>query len=120
GSRRQRRSAGSQDCRRVGRHHRPMNGRKTIMVSTLSKSFAALAALGLLALTPGYAAAQAKCALTIESPLEQWTIRYNPLEDDVAQRQFDISLVNNGGTPCNGNIIAFLQNEPYGLRGAAG
>lgn len=90
------------------------------MVSTLSKSFAALAALGLLALTPGYAAAQAKCALTIESPLEQWTIRYNPLEDDVAQRQFDISLVNNGGTLCNGNIIAFLQNEPYGLRGAAG
>jgi hypothetical protein len=97
-----------------------MNGRKTIMVSTLSKSFAAAAVLGALALIPAQAAAQAKCELSIEATLEQWTIRYNPLEDDVAQRQFDLSLVNNGGTPCNGNIIAFLQNEPYGLRGAAG
>ncbi|MGH7020763.1 MAG: hypothetical protein ACREEY_12825, partial [Brevundimonas sp.] len=90
------------------------------MVSTLSKSFAAAAALGLLALIPSQASAQAKCVLSIEPALEQWTIRYNPLEDDVAQRQFDISLVNNGTTPCNGNIIAFLQNESFGLRGPAG
>lgn len=90
------------------------------MVSTLSKSFAAAAALGMLALLPTEASAQAKCALTIEPALEQWTIRYNPLEDDTAQRQFDISLVNNGTTPCNGNIVAFLQGESFGLKGPAG
>ncbi|MFZ4164785.1 hypothetical protein [Brevundimonas sp. NPDC058933] len=90
------------------------------MVSTVSKSLATVAALGLLALFPDQTSAQDKCELAIEPALEQWTIRYNPLEDDVAQRQFDISLVNTGATPCNGNILAFLQGESFGLRGPAG
>lgn len=85
------------------------------MVSTLSKSFAAAAAFGLLALIPAEASAQAKCELSIQPALEQWTIRYNPLEDEVAQRQFDVMLVNRGGSPCNGNILASLQGEAFGL-----
>jgi len=92
-----------------------MNGRKTIMVSTLSKSFAAVAALGLLALIPGQASAQDKCNLTIQPALDQWVIRYNPLEDEIAQRTFDVLLVNSGRTPCNGNILASLQAEAFGL-----
>ena len=85
------------------------------MVSTLSKSFAAAAVLGLMALIPDQASAQAKCNLTIQPALDQWVIRYNPLEDEVAQRTFDVLLVNSGGTPCNGNILASLQAEAFGL-----
>ena len=85
------------------------------MVSTLSKSFAAVAALGLLALIPGQALAQDKCNLTIQPALDQWVIRYNPLEDEIAQRTFDVLLVNSGRTPCNGNILASLQAEAFGL-----
>ena len=85
------------------------------MVSTLSKSFAAVAALGLLALIPGQASAQDKCNLTIQPALDQWVIRYNPLEDEIAQRTFDVLLVNSGRTPCNGNILASLQAEAFGL-----
>lgn len=90
------------------------------MVSTLSKSFAAAAVLGLLALIPDQASAQAKCNLTIQPALDQWVIRYNPLEDEVAQRSFDVLLVNSGGTPCNGNILASLQGEAFGLTAPGG
>lgn len=90
------------------------------MVSTLSKSFAAAAAFGLLALVPAQASAQDKCALSIQPAQDQWTIRFNPLEDDVAQRSFDVLLVNTGSTPCNGNILASLQGDPFGLAGVSG
>ncbi|MET4684906.1 hypothetical protein [Brevundimonas faecalis] len=63
----------------------------------------------------GQAAAQAKCALTIDSTSDQWVIRYNPLEDDVAVREFDLTLRNSGGTPCNGRINTSLRGEAYGL-----
>lgn len=90
------------------------------MVSTLSKSFAAAAVLGLSALIPDQASAQDKCNLTIQPALDQWVIRYNPLEDEVAQRTFDVLLVNKGGTPCNGNILASLQAEAFGLTSPGG
>lgn len=90
------------------------------MVSTLSKSFAAAAVLGLFALIPDQASAQDKCALTIQPALDQWVIRYNPLEDEVALRTFDVMLVNSGKTPCNGNILASLQAEAFGLASPGG
>lgn len=90
------------------------------MVSTLSKSFAAAAVLGLSALIPDQASAQDKCNLTIQPALDQWVIRYNPLEDEVAQRTFDVMLVNSGATPCNGNILASLQAEAFGLASPGG
>ena len=87
------------------------------MVSTLSKSFAAAAALGLLALIPTQVSAQAQpnCELSIQPALDQWVIRYNPLEDAVAQRTFDVLLVNNGSGTCSGDLLASLQGEAFGL-----
>lgn len=90
------------------------------MVSTLSKSLVAAATLGLLALVPAQASAQAKCDLSIDPAQDQWIIRYNPLEDDVAQRTFDVLLTNRGGTPCNGDILASLQGEAFGLAAPGG
>lgn len=88
------------------------------MVSTLSKSFVAAAAFGLLTLVPAQASAQGsaqpKCDLSIQPALDQWVIRYNPLEDASAQRTFDALLVNNGNT-CSGDLLASLAGEAFGL-----
>lgn len=91
------------------------------MVSTLSKALAAAAALGVLPLIPTQASADAQpqCELSIQPALDQWVIRYNPLEDEVAQRSFDVLLVNNGKT-CNGDILASLQGEAFGLTAPGG
>ncbi|AYG95358.1 hypothetical protein D8I30_09350 [Brevundimonas naejangsanensis] len=86
------------------------------MVSKCSMTaLAAAAALASVMLAPTQAAAQAKCDLAIEPAQEQWIIRYNPFEDEIALRQFEVRLVNRGATPCNGNILATLQGEAYGL-----
>lgn len=75
---------------------------------------AAMGALGVLALA-GQASAQAKCNLTMDPGADQWVIRYNPLEDDAAFRDFDLALVNTGGTSCNGRFSVSLRGEPFGL-----
>lgn len=80
---------------------------------------AAAAALGVLALA-GQASAQAKCNLTMETSSDQWIIPYNPLEDDVAVREFDLALVNTGATPCNGRFSVSLRGETWGLAQAIG
>lgn len=89
------------------------------MVSTLSKYLAAAAAFGLLTLVPAQASAQGSaqpnCNLSIQPALDQWVMRYNPLEDEVAQRTFDVMLVNNGSGTCSGDILASLQGEAFGL-----
>lgn len=79
---------------------------------------AAAAVLGAVALA-GQASAQAKCDLTLDPGADQWIIRYNPLEDDAAVRDFDLSLINVGKTPCNGRFSVSLRGEPFGL-GAPG
>ncbi|MGH7028673.1 hypothetical protein [Brevundimonas sp.] len=79
---------------------------------------AAAVAMGALTLA-GQASAQAKCNLTLDPGADQWIIRYNPLEDDAAVRDFDLALVNTGKTPCNGRFNVSLRGEPFGL-GAPG
>jgi len=79
---------------------------------------AAAAVLGAVALA-GQASAQAKCDLTLDPGADQWIIRYNPLEDDAAVRDFDLALINAGKTPCNGRFNVSLRGEPFGL-GAPG
>lgn len=76
---------------------------------------AAAVVLGGMALA-GQAAAQAKCNLTLDPGADQWIIRYNPLEDDAAVRDFDLALINTGQTPCNGRFSVSLRGEPFGLR----
>jgi len=75
---------------------------------------AAAAILGAMVLA-GQASAQAKCDLTIDPGSDQWIIRYNPLEDDAAVRDFDLALVNTGATPCNGRFSVSLRGEAFGL-----
>lgn len=87
------------------------------MVSKCSMTALAATVLAsaMLALTPGVASAQDKCDLAIEPAQDQWIIRYNPYEDEAALRQFEVRLINRGSTPCNGNLLATLQGEAYGL-----
>ncbi len=86
--------------------------------SVRNSLMAAAAALGAMALA-GQASAQAKCNLNIDPGTDQWIIRYNPLEDDSAVRDFDLALINSGQTPCNGRFNVSLRGEPFGL-GAPG
>lgn len=79
---------------------------------------ATIGALGVLTFA-AQASAQAKCDLTLDPGVDQWIIRYNPLEDDAAVRDFDLALVNTGKTPCNGRFSVSLRGEPFGL-GAPG
>lgn len=66
--------------------------------------------------TAGFATpALANCQLTIEPGQDEWLIRYDPFTQDIAQRQFDVSLLNRGDTPCEGVIRTDLQGEQYGL-----
>lgn len=94
------------------------------MDSTLSKSLAAFAAFGLLMLNPVQAWADDDddddCEVLIEPQLSQWTIRYNPLEDEVAVRSFDIRLENKGRKKCRGNLDVSLRNSPFGLSSQRG
>ena len=82
--------------------------------SVRNSLMAATVALGVMALA-GQASAQAKCNLTMDPGSDQWIIRYNPLEDDTAVRDFDLALINSGQTPCNGRFNVSLRGEPYGL-----
>lgn len=59
--------------------------------------------------------ASADCRLTIQPTQDQWLIRYDAFTDEGAQRQFDVALVNQGDTACNGSIRIDLRGEPYGL-----
>lgn len=90
------------------------------MVTGTARNLAAAAvgAIGVLAMA-GQAFAQAKCNLTLDPSSDQWVVRHNPLEDDVAFREFDLALVNTGQTPCNGRFSVSLRGEPFGL-GAPG
>jgi hypothetical protein len=82
--------------------------------SVRNSMMAATAALGVLTLA-GQASAQAKCNLMLDPGADQWIIRYNPLEDDTAVRDFDLALANSGQTPCNGRFNVTLVGEPFGL-----
>lgn len=66
--------------------------------------------------TAGFASpALADCQLTIEPGQTEWEIRYDPYTEDVAQRQFDVALLNRGETPCEGVIRTDLRGEQFGL-----
>lgn len=84
--------------------------RSTRIMKTLTAAVVAGAAcLG----TAG--AAQAACNLAIQQGQGQWVIRYNPFEDDSAQHQFDLAMVNNGNSSCNGDIFLRVRGEVFGL-----
>ncbi|WP_313005426.1 hypothetical protein [Brevundimonas sp.] len=78
------------------------------------KTAAAAAVVGAASLTFA-GAAQAACGLSLQPAQEQWVIRYNPFEDDSAQHQFDLALVNNGNSSCNGDIVLRVRGEVFGL-----
>lgn len=78
------------------------------------KALAAAAAVGVASLTIA-GAAEAACNLAIQPGQEQWVIRYNPFEDDTAQQQFDLAMVNNGNSSCNGDIFLRIRGEVFGL-----
>ncbi|RZJ01355.1 MAG: hypothetical protein EON90_03495 [Brevundimonas sp.] len=60
-------------------------------------------------------AARADCQLTTTVTQDRWVIRYDPFAEDVANRQFDIVVANDGDTPCAGVLKMDLRGESFGL-----
>ena len=83
------------------------------MVSTPALKMSAAAAACAAALVAGQA--QAECQLAIEPAQDSWVIQFNPFEDDAAQRQFDVALVNTGSTECRGEVRVDLRGDSFGL-----
>ncbi len=77
---------------------------------------AATVAAGLMAGT-GTASAQtqAGCRLAFEAGADQWLIQYDPLAQDVAERHFDVAVVNHGDRACGGAVRVELRGEQFGL-----
>lgn len=73
-------------------------------------SLAAVAAAFALIAMPAQA-----CDLNIEGAAQTWRIAYNPFAQDDALRQFDVALVNTGGSACIGAFSTRLDGELYGL-----
>lgn len=73
-------------------------------------SLAAISAAFALAAFPATA-----CDLNIEGAAQTWRIAFDPFAQDLAFRQFDVALVNQGGAPCVGVFATRLEAETYGL-----
>lgn len=86
-----------------------------------SQALALAAAAMLFAAMPGSASAQAVgCQLAVESGAEQWLIRYDPFDEDAADGEFDVAVVNRGEGPCNVSARVELRGEQFGLMADAG
>ena len=73
-------------------------------------SLAAISAAFALAAFPATA-----CDLNIEGAAQTWRIGFDPFIQDLAFRQFDVALVNQGSTACVGVFATRLEAETYGL-----
>lgn len=79
---------------------------------------AAAATATLMAAAPTQAAPG--CQLVIESGADQWMMRYEPFDQDVAVQEFDVAVVNQGDGPCTAVSRVELRGEPFGLVNEAG
>lgn len=74
---------------------------------------AAAATATLMAAAPSEAAPG--CQLVIESGADQWMMRYEPFDQDVAVQEFDVAVVNQGDGPCTAVSRVELRGEQFGL-----
>lgn len=65
-------------------------------------------------------AAPGGCRMVIESVADQWMMRYEPFDQDVALQEFDIAVVNQGDAPCSAVSRVELRGEQFGLVNDAG
>ncbi|UQV17115.1 hypothetical protein MU852_08940 [Brevundimonas albigilva] len=93
-----------------------------IRISALMTAAAAAAATLL-----GAASAQAQtsaqtdgCRLIIESGADNWTMRYDPFQQDAVVQEFDVAVVNQGPGPCAAVSRVELRGEQFGLAHEAG
>lgn len=87
--------------------------------SALLLAAAAAATATLMAAAPTQAA-PGGCRLVIESGADQWMMRYEPFDQDVALQEFDVAVVNQGDTPCSAVSRVELRGEQFGLFNDAG
>ncbi|WP_426024580.1 hypothetical protein [Brevundimonas sp. PWP3-1b1] len=80
---------------------------------------AAAATAALLGAAPSQAQTDG-CRLVIESGADQWLLRYEPFDQDVALQEFDVAVVNHGDAPCSTVSRVELRGEPFGLTNGAG
>ena len=93
---------------------------RTSLLSPFLMGWAAAAA-ALLATAPNVASAQTGgCFLAVESGADQWSMRYDPFEQDVAVQEFDIAVVNQGEATCDTVTRVELRGEQFGLRHEGG
>lgn len=84
---------------------------------------AAAAAATLIGATPALAQSLAQnlgCRLSIESGADNWAMRYDPFDQDVAVQEFDVAVVNQGDAPCTAVSRVELRGEQFGLMPEAG
>lgn len=80
---------------------------------------AAAATAALLGAAPSQAQTDG-CRLVIESGADQWLLRYEPFDQDVALQEFDVAVVNHGDAPCSAVSRVELRGESFGLTNGAG
>jgi hypothetical protein len=72
---------------------------------------------GICVLTAAAGSAEA-CALSLQPSQDNWLVRYDPFAQDATQRQFDVTVENQGDDQCGGVVMIELVGEEYGLRTA--
>ena len=80
---------------------------------------AAAAAATLIGAAPALAQSR-DCQIQIDSGAQQWTLRYDPFEQDAAAQQFDLAVVNTGDAACTVVSRVELRGETFGLSPQAG
>lgn len=80
---------------------------------------AAAATATLMSAAPSQAA-PGGCRLVIESGADQWLMRYEPFDQDVALQEFDVAVVNHGDAPCAAVSRVDLRGEQFGLVNESG
>lgn len=75
---------------------------------------AAAATATLMTAAPGQAQTSG-CRLVVEAGADQWMMRYEPFDQDVALQEFDIAVVNQGDAPCAAISRVDLRGEQFGL-----
>ena len=79
----------------------------------------AAAAATLIGAAPALAQSQG-CRLSVESGADNWAMRYDPFDQDVAVQEFDVAVVNQGDAPCTAVSRVELRGEQFGLTHDAG
>ena len=79
----------------------------------------AAAAATLIGAAPALAQSQG-CRLSVESGADNWAMRYDPFDQDVAVQEFDVAVVNQGDAPCTAVSRVELRGEQFGLTHEAG